>query len=45
MAHLATLPWAYPESVQLFVNDEDDTRFAVYLLTADRVWRQLCDGG
>jgi|RhiMetdeSRZDD1v2_1073273.scaffolds.fasta_scaffold421371_2 hypothetical protein len=45
MEHLATLPWSHPESVQLFVNDEHDTRFAIYLLTADRTWRQLCDGG
>ena len=45
MAHLASLPWEYPESVQLFVNEERDTRFAVYVLAADRTWRQLCDGG
>ena len=45
MAYLATLPWQYPESVQLFVTEEHDTRFAIYLLTADRAWRQLCDAG
>jgi len=45
LAYLAALPWEYPESVQLFVNEEHDTRFAIYLLTADRSWRQLCDGG
>ena len=43
MAHLATLPWEYPESVQLFVNEEHDIRFAICLLTADWTWRQLCD--
>jgi hypothetical protein len=45
MAHLAALPWAYPDSVQLFVNEEEEYRFAVYLLADDRTWRQLCDGG
>jgi hypothetical protein len=45
MAYLATLPWHYPESVQLFVNQEHDTRFAIYLLKADRTWHQLCDAG
>ena len=44
MAYLGTLPWEYPESVQLFVNEERDARFAVHLLAADRTWRQLCDG-
>src|SRR5215213_4719072 len=38
MAHLASLPWEYPDSVQLFVNGEHDNRFAVYLLMPDRSW-------
>ena len=45
MAYLTALPWEIPESVQLLVNGEHDTRFAVYVLEADRGWRQLCDAG
>ena len=43
MAYLASLSWEYPDSVQLFVNEDQDKRFAVYLLMPDRSWHQLCD--
>jgi hypothetical protein len=43
MVYLASLPWEYPDSVQLFINEEHDTRFAIYLLMPDRSWHQLCD--
>ena len=43
MERIAAMPWTCPEEVQLFIAQQDDSRFAVYLLESGS-WKQLCDG-
>jgi len=42
MEYLASLPWRYPSQTQLFVKDEHDDRFAVYVLKG-KDWQQVMD--
>jgi len=42
--HLNRLRWSYPQSVQVFVKDQDDPRFQVWMV-ADGKFAQIVDGG
>jgi hypothetical protein len=43
-SHMNRLGWAYPASVQVFLKDQDDARFQVWMI-ADGTFARIIDGG